>query len=279
MRLRILWMFPDILNLHGGRGDVMALLRICEQVGVEAELRRVDRLTDDIDFAWANLVVFGPGELAVFPAVRGSVLRFGDEINNYVNDKKAIFAVGTTGALLATETERTDGSRVQGLGLIDMTCRECTAPFGDDLIFRVPGLEEEICGIQIRMLDFFLAEKTSALGEASYGVGNTRIPPVVSEARPGFSASERVTKIENPVLFEGAVEKGVVFTNALGPVLVKNPWFALWLIRRALEAAEPEQASALPDPNELAQSALWENELESSRAVHLFNETKVKLDG
>ena len=277
MKLRILWMFPDILNLHGGRGDVMALLRVCGQAGVDAELRRVDRLSDDIDFAWADLVFFGPGELAVLPAARDSILRYGDEIHNYVNNHRAVYAVGTTGALLAKETERVDGSRVPGLGLIDSTCRERAAPFGDDLIFRVPGLDVDICGIQIQMLDFFLAEKTSALGEVSYGAGNSRIPPVVSEARPGFSASERVTKIENPVLFEGAVEKGAVFTNALGPALVKNPWLALWLIRRALTAVDP--AAALPDPNELIQGALWENELESSRAIHHFNETKVKLDG
>ena len=277
MKLHILWMFPDILNLHGGRGDVMALTRVCAQVGLETELRRVDRLADDIDFAWADLVVFGPGELAVLPAIRDSVLRYSDEINNYVNNHKAIFAVGTTGALLASETERTDGSRIKGLEFLDMTCRERREPLGDDLIFSEPDLEEDICGIQIQMLDFTLAPKTSALGKVVYGVGNTRIPPVVSEARPGLSASERVTKIENPVLFEGAAEKGVVFTNALGPVLVKNPWFALWLIRRALGAKDPERAERLPDPNELARGALWKNELESSRAVHLFNEAKERM--
>jgi len=278
VKLHILWMFPDILNLHGGRGDVMALARVCGQAGVEPEIRRINRLTDEIDFAWADLLVFGPGELAVLPALRDSILRYIDEINNYVNHDKAIFAVGTTGALLAKETERADGSRIQGLGLIDMVCRECAAPFGDDLIYRVPGLEREICGIQIRMLDFILAERTSALGEITYGVGNTRIPPVVSAARPGFSASERVTKIENPVRFEGAVEKGAVFTNALGPVLVKNPWLALWLIRRALEAVRPEEAAGLPDPNEFERRALWENEINSSCAILRFNKEKQKLD-
>ena len=34
---------------------------------------------------------------------------------------------------------------------------------------------------------------------------------------------------------EGCKYKNVIFTNALGPVLVKNPWYAEKLIRQAMK--------------------------------------------
>ena len=32
-KLNITWCWPDILNLHGDRGNVMALVRIAEKMG------------------------------------------------------------------------------------------------------------------------------------------------------------------------------------------------------------------------------------------------------
>ena len=37
---------------------------------------------------------------------------------------------------------------------------------------------------------------------------------------------------------EGARVKNVFFTNALGPLLVKNPWFALYLIETTMKSKD-----------------------------------------
>ena len=41
-RLHILWLYPDVLNIHGGRGDVMALVHMCDLLDVPVEVRRSD---------------------------------------------------------------------------------------------------------------------------------------------------------------------------------------------------------------------------------------------
>jgi CobQ-like glutamine amidotransferase family enzyme len=246
--LHILWMYPDILNLHGDRGNVMALQRVGAQFGVETEIRRVSRLRGRFDLGWADLLVFGAGELAVMPEVASALAEGEDAVRGFLAGK-AVFCTGTTGAIFARGTERTDGSVLAGLGLLDMWCRERAAPLGDDLIFRMDGLDENICGIQIQMMDVFLAAGQAPLGRTVYGHGNCG---------------------DAEIRAEGAVCGNILFTNALGPVLVKNPWMALWLLRRALPGAN------LPDPNAPENARRWELELKSSLAVHLFNATKEK---
>jgi CobQ-like glutamine amidotransferase family enzyme len=243
-------MYPDILNLHGDRGNVMALQRVGAQFGVETHVRRISRLRDVLDLGWADLLVFGAGELAVMPEIAVALAGETDALHGFLEARKAIFCTGTTGTLFARETKRVDGSVLTGLGLLDMQCRERTTPLGDDLIFRVDGIDEDICGIQIQMMDVFVAEGQMPFGRVAYGYGNCG---------------------DAEICAEGAVCGNLLFTNALGPVLAKNPWLVLWLLRKVLPGAK-----FLPDPNALKAARLWELELKSSRAVHLFNKTKEK---
>ncbi|MDD4200567.1 MAG: hypothetical protein PHS19_04180, partial [Eubacteriales bacterium] len=40
--LHVLWLYPDIMNIHGGRGDIMGILQICNLLGIPVEIRRLD---------------------------------------------------------------------------------------------------------------------------------------------------------------------------------------------------------------------------------------------
>ena len=45
--LKIGWMFPDSLYLHGDRGNVLALKRMGEAAGFEVEIEKIDFDTED----------------------------------------------------------------------------------------------------------------------------------------------------------------------------------------------------------------------------------------
>ena len=60
--LNIAWCWPDILNLHGDRGNVMALIRIAEKMGLEPKVHKVVNYGDPIDFQNMDIVLFNPGE-------------------------------------------------------------------------------------------------------------------------------------------------------------------------------------------------------------------------
>ena len=235
--LNILWLWPDILNQHGDRGNVMALARICGLYGIEAKITRVNRLTDKFDPDRADIALLGPGELAVMPGIIGAMPI--QKIKAWTDNGGVLFATGTTGAAIGVQTRRLDGSYIYGAGLIDIECRERETVLGDDLIYRTSD-DMDIYGIQIHMMDIDLSADQKPFGETIYGYGN------------------------NGKKTEGAVQDNVIFTNALGPVLVKNPWLTLDLINRALSASYEY------DPD------LFKLELESAETIKRFNNNKEK---
>jgi len=253
-RLNILWLWPDILSQHGDRGNVMALVRICGLYGIGAKVTRVTGLKDEYNYDGADIVLLGPGELAVMPEISGALAKRAAELRTYSDSGGLLLATGTTGAAIGVRTRRLDGTYIEGAGLLDMECSEREAVLGDDLIYRcieragpepaqsstaeLDGLT--VYGIQIHMMDVDLAAGQRPFGETVYGYGNN-----------GSGA-------------EGAISGNVIFTNALGPVLVKNPWLTVELINRAL--GQRIQF----DPR------LFGLELASAEAIKLFNEKKEK---
>lgn len=267
-KLNILWLWPDILNLHGDRGNVMALCRVCGLYGVEPIVTRVQRLSDMFWLESADIVLLGAGELSVMPKVTGALSKQYQTLKNYAESGGLLLATGTSGAALGVRTLREDGSHIFGLGLLDMECKERAAVLGDDLIFRLSdGFSDDffnnlsgydhifesgcmdVYGLQIQMMDTSLADGQKPFGQVVYGYGNNG---------GGVGGAE------------GAAKDGVIFTNGLGPLLVKNPWLTLALIRRALARRTPGLSlDALRYRPEL-----FEIERASAAAIRKFNETK-----
>ena len=247
MELNILWLWPDILNLHGCRGNAMALVRVAELYGITANIKRVTRLTDSFDPNDADIILLGSGELSVMPDIAGALLKQLPSINNFIENGGVLFATGTTAAALGVHTTRLDGSHIYGVGLLDIECKEREVVLGDDCIFKCDDSYDNY-GIQIQMIDIKLAEGQNPLGKICYGYGN------------------------NGQGTEGAVKEGLVFTNAQGPVLTKNPWLTLDLIRKAVLRKSPDTDSSTLnfDPS------LFEIELASARAIQAFNDKKEK---
>jgi len=237
--MNILWLWPDILNQHGDRGNVMALVRVCGLLGIKADVTRVKRLTDEYDLKTADIVVLGPGELAVMPQISGALSKKAAELKEYTENGGVLFATGATGSAIGVQTRRLDGTYTYGIGLIDVECRERETVLGDDLIYKTKD-DLTIYGIQIHMIDIDLSKEQTPFGETIYGYGN------------------------NGSKNEGAVSGNVIFTNALGPVLVKNPWLTIDIINRALSSSHSF------DPE------LFGLELASADAIKQFNEKKEK---
>ncbi|GHU63805.1 hypothetical protein AGMMS49983_08100 [Clostridia bacterium] len=245
----ILWLWPDILNLHGDRGNAMALARIAGMYGVDAHITRVNRLTDDFDPLDADLILLNPGELVNIPHIVDALSAKKPALETYASKGGALLAIGTTGTALASRTERSDGSVIEGLGLLGMTCRERTTVLGDDLIAATFG--DVVCGIQIQMMDTVLDAGQTPFGDVVYGYGNN-----------GSGA-------------EGAASGNIFFTNMLGPLLVKNPWLTLEIIRRALARRNANRIDEIREHLSF-DPARFELELRSAEAIRRFNETKEK---
>lgn len=211
-KLNILWMYPDILNLHGDRGNLMAFERIAKKLNVEVNIKKVEKLTDKIDLNDIDLMFFNVGEIKVMPAIIEALNQYKEQIKKFIDNNRTIIFIGASGCIAANKTIRKD-SEFKGLELLNMELRERDKIYGDDILFTLKeDGTKEIVGCQIKMLDTILNSDIE-LGILEYGSGNN-----------GF-----VNKTE------GAKYKNVIYTNALGPVFVKNPWYTEKIIKECLK--------------------------------------------
>lgn len=211
-RLRVLWMYPDTLSLHGGRGDLMALLRFSIHAGLPLEIRRVDQPGDPVPLHEADLLWFCCGDLDCAPALIQALEPLKSQLEAFAAAGKMIFANGSTGAILARELHLQSGEILSGLGLLDMVWAQRETVRGNDLWMDVlDGIE--VIGNEIDRADVILGPHQKPFGTVRYGGGNQG---------DGF---------------EGAMTGNVIFTCCLGPLLVRNPQLAMALMKRAAEAA------------------------------------------
>ena len=205
-KITVGWMYPNLLNLHGERGSVQALVAIGKQLGIEVEVNRIEDFDDPIPFAELDLLMFLPGEIVSFqhliPALRASAL------GEYLEKGGYLLALGTSGLMFGKAITREDGSVINGLGYLDMEAKERKYVWGDDLHFRLNDVDMELAGSQIQMAD---VDVKNPLGTTIYGMGN------------------------NNTGAEGARWKNLIYTNCMGPLFVKNPWFAEYILKSILQ--------------------------------------------
>ena len=199
-----------MLNLHGDRGNILAFGKIAEKLGITLNITKIEKYDEQIDFKKADIIFFNPGELKVAEKVLERLKYDIKALEEYIANNKYLIAIGTTGAIFGKEIELLENNKIiKGLDFFDMYAKERKTVIGDDVYFTV-NQSQEIIASQIQMLDFHVSEM-EALGSVAYGYGN------------------------NGKLIEGARNKNFIFTNALGPVFVKNPW---WTESILLEVAE-----------------------------------------
>ena len=71
---------------------------------------------------------------------------------------------------------------------------------------------------------------------------------------------------------EGAKYKNVIFTNALGPVFVKNPWYTEHIIKEAMLQKGITIETRIDEKE-------FEIELESAKCIKQFIDKKKKVGG
>ena len=198
-KLTLGWLYPDIFNLHGERGSVQALMGAGEDLGVPMELRRIEDPADGIPFPELDIAILLPGEIKSFQYVQPALEAKRAELEAFLDRGGYLIALGTSGLMFGRSIQREDGTVREGLGLLDMTARERKYVWADDLHFRLNDNKMEITGCHVMMAD---VEAAAPLGTTIFGRGN------------------------NDTGAEGARYKNLIYTNCVGPVFVKNPWWA-----------------------------------------------------
>lgn len=224
MEIKIAWMYPDTLYLHGERGNILALRRFADELGLDTTVDRIDLGKENFDPMEYDILFYGPGEISSFHDVMNHVYTYERTLAEFVASGKVLIATGTTAAMFcekitrfSPESKDGKGEVIEGLCMIPAESIEREYVFGDDMWINAEynGKSMELIGNQIQMTDLWFSESKGyrRFGSVIYGRGNN-----------GDDGTE------------GVVHNNSIFTNMLGPLFVNNPWLTTEVIKAALAA-------------------------------------------
>jgi CobQ-like glutamine amidotransferase family enzyme len=210
--LVIVHLYPDLLRTYGDRGNVLALERRAGWRGFSVEVVPVSR--DDPMPRQAGVVLIGGGTDRAQEALGADLRDRGPELRAAVAGGTIVLGVCGGYQFLGRAYVAADRTRIQGLGLLDVTTRA-----GEDRIIGRVRARANLWGREFHLVGF-----------ENHG-GRTSLGP---EARP-LASVEMGGGNDGSDGTEGAVQGTVVGTYLHGPVLPLNPGLADAILERALE--------------------------------------------
>jgi lipid II isoglutaminyl synthase (glutamine-hydrolysing) len=214
LELRLLWLYPDHMNIYADRGNIAVLERRCAWRGIGFSLATAGP-GDRLEPGAHDLLYVGGGQDRDQALVAHDLVETKREaIRQALAEGAALLAVCGGYQLLGHSYELPDGSALPGLGIVDLrTVREP----GERLIGNVV-IETDLGDGPKRLAGFenhggrtYLGEGERPLGRVVAGFGNN--------GKDGY---------------EGVRRGKLIGTYLHGPLLPKNAWLADTLIEWSL---------------------------------------------
>jgi len=226
------WLYPDLMNIYGDRGNILTLLKRAEWRGLQASVLELGRgASDRMDNV--DVFFFGGGQDREQALIYDDLREFKqDSLQRTVASGAQILAVCGGYQLLGHYYQTADGERYDGIGLIDVKTEAGKKRFIGDVVVQtqIEGLTPgTLVGFENHSGRTFLGPAAKPLGKVIQGKGN--------------NGSDRT---------EGCVQGGIIGTYLHGSLLPKNPHLADHLIAAALRRRGGGALSQLDDSAELA---------------------------
>jgi CobQ-like glutamine amidotransferase family enzyme len=215
LELRVLWLYPEHMNIYADRGNLAIFERRCRWRGIEFTLARAGP-GERVDPDGHDLFYMGGGQDRDQELVaRDLVQTKTDGLGQAAVTGAAVLAVCGGYQLLGHSYEFPNGKRLPGLGLLDLhTVREPGPRLIGNVVIEanLGDGARRIAGFENHGGRTYLGEAERPLGKVISGFGNN--------GRDGG---------------EGVQRGRVIGTYLHGPLLPKNAWLADRLIEWALE--------------------------------------------
>jgi CobQ-like glutamine amidotransferase family enzyme len=232
MRFTVGWLYPDLMNIYGDRGNILTLVKRAEWRDFDARVVELGRGShkemEDVD-----VFFFGGGQDREQALVYEDLLEFKQlPLQRAVAAGAQVLAVCGGYQLLGHYYQTAQGDRFPGIGLIDVRTEAGKKRFIGDVVVETQIADlipNTLVGFENHSGRTFLGEKARQLGKVRLGHGNN-----------GSDGGE------------GCLQGGVVGTYLHGSLLPKNPHLADYLIRNALRRRGVDALSPLDDSAELA---------------------------
>lgn len=226
------WLYPDLMNIYGDRGNILTLTKRAEWHGFASRVIELGRGSSDA-MADVDVFFFGGGQDREQALIYEDLIQHKREaLETAVANGAQILAVCGGYQLLGHYYQTADGERYDGIAMIDVRTEAGKQRFIGDVVVaaNLEGLKPAtLVGFENHSGRTFLGPRATPLGKVLLGKGN--------------NGSDRT---------EGCVQGGVIGTYLHGSLLPKNPQLADYLILNAVKRHGVDALSPLDDSAELA---------------------------
>ena len=203
--VNILHLYYDLMNLYGEYGNIIALRDAFKQQGIEVNIDKKS-LGDTIDFMKYDIVYIGEGSEFNQELVRQDILKYKDDINQYIEKNKILIATGNSYELFG---DKIDDKEALGIFHFKSFFKTITTDVGDRIV------NEEIMDTD------FLG--TPVIGFVNRNSVNDIKDGYLFKVRKGYG-----NDIKDK--FEGIHYKNFFGTYLLGPLLIRNPYLLDYIL-------------------------------------------------
>ncbi|MBR5951588.1 MAG: glutamine amidotransferase [Actinomycetaceae bacterium] len=244
MELRICHLYPDLLNLYGDRGNIIALKRRCEARGITVTVDECS-VGDPVQAGSADIFFIGGGqdfEQEVLLADLGTGKA--GEIRAAIEDERIFLAICGGYQLLGQYYRTWDGIQMDFVGALDLHTVGSKERMIGNYMFETSALSggSTVVGFENHSGKTYLGRGVEPMGRVLAGYGNN-----------GEDGTE------------GARYRGVFGTYSHGSLLPKNPELADFIVAAALTRKYGEDFSGelapLDDAFEIAAHTYMANNL------------------
>ncbi len=232
MTLRVAHLYPDVMNIYGDRGNIIALRFRCVSRGIGFELTDVG-VGDAFEPVEFDLVLIGGGQDREQRRIADDLVAKGPALRAAIDDGLAALAVCGGFQLFGDRYVDHEGGIIPGIGVFDLETRH-PGPRADRCVGDVVLVTDfgEVVGFENHGGRTYLAPGQKPFGSVKRGFGNN--------AEDGG---------------EGARTKNAFGTYLHGSLLPKNPALCDELIRIGLERRYQRAIMLAPLDDEVEGSA------------------------
>ncbi len=207
MKVVIYHLFPDLLNLYGDFGNIIAIKHHLESLNVEVIYKKILNVKD-FNKDECSFILIGGGSNREQSIATKHLQVIKEDLKILIDNNIPLLAICGGYQFLGKSYICLDGTKLEGLGIFDITTKASRVRMVGDIIVNTP--QGEIIGFENHSGETFHNYET--LGDVVIGYGNTQ------------------EKIQ-----EGFKFNNVVGTYMHGPILPKNSLLIKWFIEKICE--------------------------------------------
>ncbi len=201
--MKLLHLYPNLMNMYGDYANILALKKHLEDQGLTVKVDYKD-INEDIDFSLYDFIYMGSGTESKELIALNDIIRYKDEFNNLVNNNKVILFTGNASELLGKSIDDN-----LALNVFDFKTQHTDKRYTGDVI---------VYNDEIGELVGFVNKSSIISGDKEHKL---------------FKYIFKDNNL-NDEEYEGYIKNNAFATELIGPILLKNPNFMKYIVKKLL---------------------------------------------